>query len=185
MNFEVFGPFHVKLSADGAIDRTSEAKRKFWNDVEDKRSGLKNSRGCYAFVIMSGKTEKVWYVGKSQKQRFENEVFRPHKLKVYDRSILLVKSAPKPRIYLIANLNLQNQLLSPGGAPRAIAFVEKMLIGMAYAGNRDLMNRLDTKILRELSIPGLYKGIDDRAPSKPALALAKILEQPKKSTPRR
>jgi hypothetical protein len=169
------------------MDKTNEAKRKFWNDVENKQSGLKNARGCYAFVIMAGKTEKVWYVGKSQKQRFESELFTPHKLKVYGKSISSVKGTPKPRIYLIANLSLQNQLLSPGGAPRTIAFVEKMLITMAYGSNRNLMNRVDTKILRELKIPGLYRGTDadDGAPSKPALALAKILGQPKNNTPRR
>ncbi len=44
------------------------------------------------------------------------------------------------------------------------------------ARNRELENRLDTKILRELKIPGLYtRNMITASPSKPALELAKIL----------
>jgi hypothetical protein len=182
MNFEVFGPFHVSQTADGNIDPTNEAKRKFWEVAEKRRAGLRNAHGCYIFVVKAGSTEKAWYVGKSQKQKFKDEIFTGHKLDIYNRSTRAVLDAPQSMIYLIARVAKDRRLLPPRGAPRTIAFVEEMLIGMALASNRELENQVDTKILRELEIPGLHDGRGKSAPGKAALTLAKILQLPKKST---
>jgi hypothetical protein len=183
MNFEVFGPFQVNQSGNGTIDRSSTAKREFWDNAEKQREGLRNAHGCYVFVIKAGSAQKSWYVGKSQKQKFKNEIFTKHKIDIYNSSIKAMGGDPKPSIYLIARLGRTGTLLPSGAAPRTIDFLEVNLIGMAYASNRELENRRDTKILRELKIPGLYTPTEKGASSQAALKLAKILQLPKKTAP--
>ena len=65
----------------------------------------------------------------------------------------------------------------PGKMKRkSVEHLEKMLIGMALARNPELKNLKDTKLHKEMTLPGLIKGKIKGHPGKPAVELKKILK---------
>ena len=90
-----FGPFQIPR--DGSIV-DSHACRDFWKDVEREHSGLPAAVGCYIFAISAAKGARPWYVGKTEKNSFQGEVWTPHKLLLYNEALHKRKKG-KPLLY--------------------------------------------------------------------------------------
>lgn len=151
MQFKVLGPFEIKPDKNSAIPSSQSS---FWDSVEDKHEGLSNGKGCYVFSIRTsgGSTLHPWYVGKTNKQTFCNECFKPHQRAHYWSALDRYKRA-KPFIYLIPQITASGRY-SQNTAGTVIDFVEKYLIGLALRANDELLNKRDTKLYREIVLPG-------------------------------
>lgn len=61
-----------------------------------------------------------------------------------------------PLLTLVAKYTQGDKIVSPtGGEHRDIQFLESMLISSCLARNIELCNLRDTKLLREMEVPGL------------------------------
>lgn len=126
----------------------------FWKKVdstyyEDASAGV----GCYIFSIRAGKGALPWYVGMAEKQSFKKECFTPHKLNHYNYAIANKKGTPL--ITIIPRYTPNYKLCTPNGAGyNDIRKLETMLIAQCITRNQALLNIRDTKILREMVLPG-------------------------------
>lgn len=152
INFKTFGPFEIKLDEYGNIPNSMTD---FWATVELKYSGLSAARGCYLFGIRTSGGPRIvpWYIGKTNYQTFESECFKAHQRKHYSRAINFYDRA-KPFLYLIAQMTKNGKRLYRGQAPTSIEFLETYLIGFGLRANKDLLNKRDTKLYREVVMPG-------------------------------
>ena len=151
MIFRIFGPYPIKLDAYGNIPASLS---ELWATVNKTRSGLSDAKGCYVFGISTSGGNQIlpWYVGKTTNQVYLSECFKAHQRNHYSRAINHYSRA-KPYMYLIPQLTNDGRFFR-GTASRAIDFVETYLIGFALWANPDLLNKRDTKLYREIEIPG-------------------------------
>jgi hypothetical protein len=166
MRFDTYGPFPV-----ATVDRVVKGSQKgFWTDVDahamyyDYKSGeLAQAIGCYA-LVMYGRTYRPWYVGQTRAQAgFKGEIFQPHKLKIYTEYTSERRGTPYMFLF---------PLMTDGGAfSRAhasskgvIDWLERTLIGMAFAKNPLLRNVSHTKHLRSVTVSGI---LGPRPPGRP------------------
>ena len=148
MYFYPYGPFEI-IRDKLCISENKDDKSEFWQNVEEKAAGLSDACGCYIFTIHN----KVWYVGRTKKQDFKGECFTNHKLKNYNKALTQHKG--KPRLMLIARCTDADRFSQPSDRHGDIGFLEKMLIGLGLKRNPDLLNIKDTKLLREMIVPGV------------------------------
>jgi hypothetical protein len=152
MIFQPYGPFHVKRS-DGHIDRSKEAKRAFWDGANEACFNISSGCGCYVFAIQTRRGVIPWYVGKAERQGFDMEIFTPHKLLLYNEAL---RQQGVPVIFLLTKMTPGGKLCRPAQSnDRSIRFLESNLIGIALRKNRHLKNLKDTKLVREISVPGI------------------------------
>jgi hypothetical protein len=163
LKFETFGPFPLprhkyqsgakKGKFKRKIDQTPNIRRSFWQLIEKKHPGLPKAVGCYLFAL--GKVP--WYVGKTEKLRFELETWQGHKIGHYE-SALATRKRAKPVLYLIAKRTPQGRF-SEASAHRDIQFLENLMIGASLRRNEDLLNKRDTKYQVSSDYPraGVYE----------------------------
>ena len=178
MRYEVFGEFavprRVARSGKKTLDLNPEALQEFWNNLDNDFSGLSSAKGCYVFAIRAGRGIKPWYVGQTKKS-FKQECFTPVKQLHYLRALDQSKKGT-PILLLVARSTGKGKI-SRGSIPKAEAdFLEKMLIGMALGQNSRLLNKKDTKYLREIRVPGLVNS-PPGPPSSAARSLKRTLGQ--------
>ena len=169
MKYNVCGPFEVPRGATGLIDMSREPKKAFWKDVERRSEGLSGACGCYIFGIKSGRGLLPQYVGRTRGNTFKGECFTPHKLNHYNAAV--TASSGRPMIFFLPKV-------TPGGAfaristngHRDIDFLESYLIGVALERNANLLNKKDTKFLREMEVRGILNDSRGR-PTNSAMAL--------------
>lgn len=175
MDFSVYGPFEMERKSNGRIDTSKQSKQNFHSVVEEGKTYLALSTGCYVFVLKSGRGSKAWYIGKAEGQSFYKEIFTAHKTDIFNDVLASKKGIPQ--IYLIPRLSKNGKLCSPGKMRRrAIDFLETTLIGMALSRNPELKNVRDTKMLREIRVPAIIRGNALGHPGKPAVSLKRILK---------
>lgn len=155
--FEVYGPFPIERT-DGECLKPS---RDWWTNVVDVYEGPSPARavGCYMFT-MGDKNIKPWYIGKTWcKGGFRDEAFANHKLKIYNEVIHAYNGPPMIYFFPLITKSFQKEdwnLSNNRSESRAvISWLEKFLIGMAYAQNRDLMNKRDATFLRTVHLRGI------------------------------
>lgn len=155
MNFFPHTPFEVPRQSNGLIAGDKDSLTEMWSRVDTElEDGLSGSIGCYIFSIRAGKGILPWYVGLAEKQTFRKECFTSHKLVHYNNVIANRKGTPL--LTLIAKYTPTGKSISPtGGEHRDIQFLETMLISSCLGRNADLYNVRDTKLLREMVVPGL------------------------------
>lgn len=125
----------------------------FWESVEQMDEGLSEAIGIYIFGIRAAKGIVPWYVGKAEKQPFMKECFQHHKLTHYNNAIVGRKGTPI--LTLIAKLTKAEYFSIPNGQNhKDISTLENMLIGTCIQRNKNLMNARDTKLYREIVVPG-------------------------------
>jgi len=153
--FETFGPFRIPL-VDGQLVRP----RSDWWDKMEESTGFELSRtiGCYMFV-MGDAHIKPWYIGKTVNQKgFREEVFTGHKLEHYNSVISEGYRGP-PQLYLFPMITRpfhEDWRFSKGVCQAGpIEWLERTLIGMAYAQNQKLANRRDLTYFRTVYLRGL------------------------------
>lgn len=148
MKYEIFGPYEVPRD-DHLTSRDTKKRKKFWNEVNEDVENLPDACGCYMIVIRN----KAWYVGMAEKQTFKQECFQPHKIVQYDSA--LGKAKGVPYLILLARMTPSGYFASPSkNGYKDIASLEQLLIGAAIDRNPKLCNIKDTKVLREMKVPG-------------------------------
>ena len=108
--------------------------------------------------MRAGKGMRPWYVGKAQRQTFNQECFRSDKLVYYSETISGRQGTPV--MFLIAKEtpnrdNYANPSKTKTGH-RDIDFLEQHLIGKALNRNWELCNIKSTKMYSELVVPGVF-----------------------------
>jgi hypothetical protein len=172
MQFGTFGPFKVPVDDWGNVSTTLS---EFWERADAEWRGLSNGRGCYVFGLSKSGGSRIepWYVGKTNKQGFESECFKAHQLNHYSRARSRYERA-KPHLYLIPQFTNNGTRLYRGHAGAAIDFLETYLIGIALRANSELLNKRDTKLFRELILPGFLNS-SAGSPGEGAIRLRKSL----------
>jgi hypothetical protein len=152
MIFQPYGPFPVRR-LDRDVDRSKEAKRAFWKSANESCPNISAACGCYLFAIQTRRAVIPWYVGKAERQGFEAEIFAIHKLLLYNEAL---KQQGVPLVFLLAKMTPGGKLCRPTlGKDRSIRFLESNLIGIALRKNKQLKNLKDTKLVREIEVPGI------------------------------
>lgn len=157
MKYMLYGPFELPRQ-NRQIDVDPASIKDFWRIVDGADNGLAGACGCYVFAIRAGKGATPWYVGKAEKQSFKSECITPHKMKIYDE--VLASGKGTPLMYFYARITPGKNVFSrpSRSAHSDISYLERMLISYALRKNKYLMNKRDTKMLRELIVPGLLNG---------------------------
>ncbi len=150
MKFTVHGEYKIPRY-QGIVDR--EALDDFWLDVDADVPGLPYAIGCYVFGVKAGRGIRPWYVGRATSRVFRRECFAHHKLTHYNR--VLAGRRGTPCLYLLSQITPKNRFVSHSSGERpAVKALEVMLIGAAYRANHELCNLSDTRMYRELEVPG-------------------------------
>jgi hypothetical protein len=157
MNYLLYGPFELPRQ-NRRIDTDPERLKEFWSLVDEDDDGLAGACGCYVFAIRAGNGATPWYVGKAERQSFKSECITPHKLNIYDD--VLSSGKGTPLLYFYSRITPGKNVFSKPSKSRHsdVQYLEKMLISYALRRNRNLSNKRDTKMLRELVVPGLLNG---------------------------
>ncbi|MGD9729611.1 MAG: hypothetical protein AB7Q81_12860 [Gammaproteobacteria bacterium] len=143
------------------IARDAGSLNAFWEEVNKEEEGLSEAIGCYIFSIRAGKGLLPWYVGLAEKQTFRKECFAPHKLNHYNDAIANRKGTPT--LTLIPKFTEGDRFAKPSkNGHRDIQLLETMLIGACLRRNKGLLNAKDTKLLREMVVPGLLNNQQGR-----------------------
>jgi hypothetical protein len=154
MKFYPYESVEIPKKANGLVNAEKEAMQDFWSEVNENEDNLDEGIGCYIFSIRAGKGVLPWYVGLAEKQTFRKECFTSHKLNHYNDAI--AKRKGTPLLTLIAKHTPNGKLVRPSGVMhRDIQFLEAMLISNCVSRNSSLYNVRDTKLLREMVVPGL------------------------------
>ena len=132
------------------VNQHAKDKRAFWNAVEETVAGLPDACGCYVFLVGT----RAWYIGKAEKQTFRMECFSAHKLNQYNKALQYVQSVPR-LIFLVKITPAGYAAKHSKNGHKDIELLEKLLIGVALRKNPDILNVKDTKLLREMHVPGL------------------------------
>ncbi len=178
MRFKVYGPFEIPLEKPKKIPVIPKDLTDFWDSVERREEGLAYAKGVYVFAIRSsgGSRPKPWYVGKTNKQVFSKECFRAGKRNHYHTAIANYQKG-KPVMFLIPKFTKdeKDSKFSRSSGGRDIDFMEKYFIAAALKVNDELCNKMDTRFVREIELPGFFNsGPGD--PGKPARELRQALK---------
>ena len=137
----------------------------FWATVDSPtEDGVSGSIGCYIFSVRAGRGILPWYVGLAEKQSFRKECFTSHKLVHYNN--VLASQKGTPMMTFISKYTPGGKLLNPtGNEHRDIKFLERMLISNCLQRNPCVSNARDTKLLRDMVVPGLLNSPTGMPPS--------------------
>lgn len=155
MNFFPHTSIEIPRHENGLIAADKKSLGDFRSRVDiELQQYLSGSIGCYIFSIRVGPGALPWYVGLAEKQSFRRECFAAHKLNHYNMAIAGRRGTPC--LTLIAKYTPSQRLVFPNGSEhRDIQFLETMLISTCLRRNGELYNIRDTKLLREMVVPGL------------------------------
>jgi hypothetical protein len=155
MNFFPHTSIEIPRQQSGNVAADKESLSFFWMTVESQlEEGLSGAIGYYIFSIRSGRGVLPWYVGLAEKQSFKKECFTSHKLVHYND--LLAARRGTPMMTFVSKYTPGGKLLNPtGNTHRDIRFLERLLISNCLKRNPKVSNSRDTKLLREMSVPGL------------------------------
>jgi len=153
LNFYPYVPVEIPKQQNGLICTDRDEMKSFWGKVDNLEDGLSSAIGIYIFSIRAGRGVLPWYVGKSEKTSFLKECFQPHKLKHYNNCIASRKGTPL--LTLIPKLTASGNFAEPNGNDqKGISTLEKMMIGACLQKNKKLVNARDTKLFRDMVVPG-------------------------------
>jgi hypothetical protein len=151
MYFDVIGGFHIerKPNRHGLFDK------EFWRRVRSRDEDVPDACGCYIFALKNGSNIVAWYVGKTEKLTFEKECFQATKVNYYNE--VLADHNGSALLFLLPRMTASgNKYSKPTKSGyRDIDFLEKLLIGIALERNPLLMNIKNTKLLKEMVVPGV------------------------------
>lgn len=165
MNFFPYEPIEVPRAENGLVAGDSGTLREFWEDADSRiAADISRAVGCYIFSIRAGRGSLPWYVGCAEKQQFRNECFTNHKLNHYNNAIAGRKGTPL--LTLVPKLTPRDQFAKPSSnGHRDVQLLENLLISACIQRNSDIFNIKDTKLLREMSVPGLINNSRGKDPA--------------------
>ena len=160
--FDTYGPYAI-----GREKRVCHTKQEnLWATAESGETyvGLRQAIGCYMFCIRHGETIMPWYVGMTIDQDFERECFTSHKLLIYNEC--MAERSGTPILFLFPLMTDTEFRFSHSRKAEAetIKQLERALMGMAFARNREISNVRDMKFLRNIEVTGV---LGKRGPGRP------------------
>jgi hypothetical protein len=168
VKFRTFGDFPIALDNYGNIPDDLDV---FWSKVDEAKPELRSAKGCYIFGIRTsgGPAVRPWYIGKTVNS-FESECFQPHKRALYGKALNFYERAT-PCLFLVSRLTERGAFYA-GTSAISINFLERHLISLGLQANDDLLNKRDTKLYREVQLPGI---LNEGYPDAPAKELRRAL----------
>ena len=158
MKYRTYGPFEIPLDKGEFTKRIDKSDiTEFWNK-RVKNKALEEGCGIYVFSIVTPSKERIWYVGKAERQSFLKECFTYHKLVNYHEA-LSKQPTGTPMMYLIARMKSASGFSKPTKAKNGFAeigFVENMFIEYGYSNNNKIRNKQGKKNVEKLEIEGFY-----------------------------
>ncbi|WP_334543851.1 hypothetical protein [Rhizobium leguminosarum] len=156
MRYYLYGGFELPRDSGRVILGDSDQRQAFWDEVEYSQPGLGDACGCYVFGIRVGGGIKPWYVGKAERQSFRRECLTIDKLSKYESAMKYVGKGT-PLVYFYARTTKAKHLFSSPSTSkhRDVAYLEKLLISYALQRNKNLINKMETKLLKEMIVPGM------------------------------
>lgn len=157
--FETFGPFEIPVE-DRKILRPSSA---WWKQIDEEANcALSASIGCYLFSLGRERI-RPWYVGKTiAKEGFAAESFTDHKLGHYNWALRpsrkqLRRGPPSLFLFPLITQPFDEDWRFAKGSSHSpyIEWLERTLIGMAYARNPNIANYRDTTFLQTVHVRGI------------------------------
>ncbi len=99
---------------------------------------------------------KPWYVGKAERQSFKREYLTVDKLNKYEAALLSV-SKGTPLLFFYVRLTEGKRAYSAPSTSRHrdVSYLEKLLISHALQRNKNLINKQETRLLKEMVVPGM------------------------------
>jgi hypothetical protein len=168
--FSTFGPFLLPRDSSGGIDFSRDPKKAFWDTVNAAEDGLGQACGCYVVAASGGRGTLPHYVGLTEGNSFKNECSAPHVLAHFN-TIVQSNAKRQPSLFLIAKRTPTGRFSKPAKKRHPdIRFLENYLIALALERNDDLLNKRQTRFLREMKVEGLLNGGQGR----PADAAGKL-----------
>ncbi len=179
LKFDTFGPIELRRLRYQSGRRKGKYRKKvdrkggkdsLCRSLENACEGLSGAVGCYVFAL--GKIP--WYVGKTEKLRFDLEVWNKHKLDHYDVALKSKRKA-KPVLYFIAKRTPQGKFSKPSKRGHTdVGFLERLMIGAALQRNDGLLNKRETKYLRAICVPGFMNMVGRERRGAGATELSKV-----------
>ncbi|CUX48863.1 hypothetical protein G3A56_17595 [Rhizobium oryzihabitans] len=156
MRYYLYGGYELPRDHGRVILGDIDQRQAFWEDVEYSVPGLSDACGCYVFGIRVGGGTKPWYVGKAERQSFKRESLTMDKLTKYESAMKLVGKGT-PLLYFYARTTKARHAFSTPSRSkhRDVSYLEKLLISHALQRNKNLINKVETKLLREMIVPGM------------------------------
>jgi hypothetical protein len=158
MKFEVFGPYFFPTETIIKSSHVEQLKSEVRAD--SSASQYLDGPGCYVFGVKSSGAKWVqpWYVGKAERQSVLREATNAQHLQLYNEIFDEYKRGHPALFFLPA--------ITPGGKAKPVAskersmptvsFLEDWLIATSLKRNQYLWNVRSTKMLRELSVRGVF-----------------------------
>jgi len=129
--FTVHGPFDVPFEPDKQGKMVAKDLSAFWDKVGDCRA----RKGVYVFAVRASKGYTPIYVGKTDRQTFEDEAFTRHNLATHYNPALLDYRKGCAVLFLIAHPFAR-------GAPNKLCIdeIETFMIDLGSIKNTNLSN---------------------------------------------
>jgi hypothetical protein len=156
MRYHLAGGFELPRDMGRLGLAEAAERREFWDVVDVDQPGLSEACGCYVFAIRVGGGVKPWYVGKAERQSFKRECLTSDKLEKYERAMASIGRGT-PLLYFYARTTRARQQFSwPSiSKHRDIGYLEKLLISHALKRNKNLINKQETELLKQMIVPGM------------------------------
>lgn len=177
MIFQPYGPLELSRDCAGLLLLDRDLRTAIWKRADQIDPGLSDACGCYVFAVRTGGGTKPWYVGKAVRQSFKRECLTQDKVTKYN-SVLQTLERGTPLLYLYGRVKPGRTRFSAPSTTehRDVPYLEKMLIALALGRNKDLVNKRETTLLRNMIVPGLLNSEPGRPASGQGWATAELGE---------
>lgn len=158
MKFEVLGPYFFPTESIIKSSHVEQLKSEIASDPF--AAAYLAGPGCYVFGVKSSGAKSVqpWYVGKAERQSVLREATNAQHLQLYNEIFDEYKRG-HPALYFMPAITPAGKARLPvtrdSGMP-AVSFLEDWLISTSLKRNSSLWNVRSTKMLRELSVRGVF-----------------------------
>jgi hypothetical protein len=151
--FDVYGPFSVNRNGRDC----PSAQRDLWHEAEQRGEGVSSAIGCYMFCISHGNTITPWYVGMTAARTgFRGEVFTSHKIGIYNECLNSNNGNPVVFLFPLCSNGRDRFSRAYSSGRRVIEWLERMLMGFAYARNPAMSNTRGMHFLKNTTVLGVF-----------------------------
>lgn len=145
-NFQVYGPFEC----DKFEIRKRDRQKEFWEMVDSEEEYLSPAHGVYLFSLRNGSNYIPQYVGITQVQGFNKEVFNASNL----NKILgdLREAKGKLCVHLVARPKNKQKGFSIDVSKEVLRYLERLILSYGLRKNQEMLNKAHTKFLDSVEI---------------------------------
>ena len=158
-SFKVYGPF--LFDRDEIMDTKTRNQR--WDAHDEKYPNLSRAHGVYVLSLANGKNYCPWYVGKTHKLGFRNEVFNAQNRNKVSHNLKDKKG--KLVVHLLTKPKAKHKGFMSNIAGEKLHWLEVFMIFACRSKNTALLNKSHTKFIDSVEIAGIT-GDYSKGPSK-------------------